>query len=1539
MSLLTKFSPGLAPFFYPLPIVFFLVSVMPLTGVAEPTTTVIVIPKESCDLPTRPYGDLMLSNSQGEILGEQRVRFGRPMARRLGVQCFHGNMQLGRVQERRYKRLSSRLARLQARAEVVGDRPNLRRRINRVETRTERFLRRVLRINIRREQTVLSSEMLLPDVSNDQETAEAGEIPICIRADINGDGRVNAQDLAIVLSYWGTNYPAADLTNDGKVGPADMSIILACWGATPAPDDQIPPQILISPEGHTINEGDSVTLRVFVSGSAPLNYQWRFNGQDISNATTDKLEINSALPEDDGLYSVMVSNTYGSEISESARITVIPASSAPTVMLHPQDQTVTAGQMATFSVEAIGDALVYQWYKDGEILPGATQPEYLIKATMPIDGSVFKVLIRNSLGSVTSQDALLSVVAGPSGSPDQNGDGSVDLFDYYRVLDAIDTQDLSADLNGDGVVDSKDLQIVIEHMVGRDGCTDTEILSPDGSCTTILCEAPGSYGQGGPSQSASSQDYSQSSSYIFVDEDGTAIEINVIGSGNFEYSAETAEKTEYGRLIRAANITFTDLSTGIKRSIGLDTIRNAASDYRIGGAGPEIDLRPSAHTDQQGLGKYIVQFASEPVAKAIGHELSLGLRVSDGVIVNRKAAIEQEQANIISAVRSGGHTVNVHRRFDTVVNAAVVSADSRALRELSRNSNVLQVVPDSEVQTSLEESIPPTRANEVWEMPDSYGIPLAGNGVRVGVIDTGVDYTHPDLGGCFGTGCKVVHGYDFVNQSNIPLDDQGHGTHVAAIVAGAAGVAPEAKIYAYKVLDHLGRGFLSDVIAGIEASMDPYGEGNFSNRLDIINLSLGGNGHPDDLGSQAIDNATAAGVLAVVAAGNAGGYFTVGSPGVARTALTVGATDNLDQLANFSSRGPVFAAHEKLVKPDIVAPGVLICAALSSVHMPIFSQWTCNNSDQHMAISGTSMAAPHVAGVAALIKQAYPELNAEQLKLLITQSADRLPYDIAQMGTGRVNALRALEYGLVIKAENLDYSSGPNTMRIELKNLLGQPTGIRFNSATYLNYFPSYGETGEFTISNNHEYCITENTIVDIPVDMSVPTNGVYFANLDYTLFSDCNFSADSDHRTLPFLVSQATQITVAYEMNEDRNPTNVIARAFCYDPLPDRRPLNHAMLSARFLEVEPGQTGSVTMDFFTEPANYEECQVLLEESFRADQQGFNPMNRVFMTHDLSDYVFFSDSNAAPNNLYQEILEAMPEHEKLSAITYSTLSGSVVHSTGTCVDYIPTVLSNDGPGLGILAENFNISANHKNLTSNITPFTVYMGLGSVSRDFRDPKTVKKDLVIHNPTVLEQPDNLTVRLSTNLHGSISLGASTGGKMFAPFPHQQRIVSKNLDERHYAMWGSATLAFHGQANHMEGSIRNSGYWLPNYESERIDYLAGPFSFSLQENANNSFIGYIMDESSGHSFWIGRRTTSSSIPPVFGNISTRLPSGATYHGTGSNILICGNNIHNSNPQIPSCPNGTYRLGYDYTNEIIGGPQGEALVCRVNGQNNFCN
>ncbi len=371
-------------------------------------------------------------------------------------------------------------------------------------------------------------------------------------------------------------------------------------------------------------------------------------------------------------------------------------------------------------------------------------------------------------------------------------------------------------------------------------------------------------------------------------------------------------------------------------------------------------------------------------------------------------------AGLESAVRaeSGGRAASValRRRFEAAFNGVAITA-SRALADRVRQlPYVTGVFPDDSVHALLDASDAQIRADSLRAR-----LGLSGEGIVVSIIDTGVDYGHPALGGCFGPGCRVIGGYDFVNGDADPMDDHGHGTHVAGIVggngAGLTGVAPAVRFLAYKVLGASGGGAQSDVIAGIDRSLDPDGNPLTDDAADVINLSLGGSGDADGPLAQAVDEAVAAGVVCVVAAGNSGGYLTIGSPGCARQAITVGAVTSLDQIASFSSRGP--AAPDDAIKPDVVAPGV-----------GIVSTWPGGGS---RALSGTSMATPHVAGVAALLRQLHPGWSPAAIKSALMNSAVDLGADPFQQGAGRIDALAAGTSGVSIQPASLSFGLSPTT--------------------------------------------------------------------------------------------------------------------------------------------------------------------------------------------------------------------------------------------------------------------------------------------------------------------------------------------------------------------------------------------------------------------------------------------------------------------------------------------------------------------------------
>lgn len=275
------------------------------------------------------------------------------------------------------------------------------------------------------------------------------------------------------------------------------------------------------------------------------------------------------------------------------------------------------------------------------------------------------------------------------------------------------------------------------------------------------------------------------------------------------------------------------------------------------------------------------------------------------------------------------------------------------------------------------------------------------NDVVIAVIDTGIDAAHVDL-----DGGKVIGWKDYVGSKTTPYDDNGHGTHVSGIAAGSGdgnssykGVAYGAALVGIKVLDKNGSGSMSTVDAGINWAISNKSLYN----IKVINLSLGTSGSSDgtDSTSVAVNNAVANGIAVAVAAGNSGpAKYTVGSPGAASSAITVGAMADVGEngfnLAQFSSRGPTADGR---VKPDIAAPGYNITAPKA------------NSTNGYITYSGTSMATPFTAGVIALMIDAKPTITASTIKsTLMNTSLGWGPAGTdVDYGAGRLQAYDAIK--------------------------------------------------------------------------------------------------------------------------------------------------------------------------------------------------------------------------------------------------------------------------------------------------------------------------------------------------------------------------------------------------------------------------------------------------------------------------------------------------------------------------------------------------
>jgi minor extracellular serine protease Vpr len=481
--------------------------------------------------------------------------------------------------------------------------------------------------------------------------------------------------------------------------------------------------------------------------------------------------------------------------------------------------------------------------------------------------------------------------------------------------------------------------------------------------------------------------------------------------------------------------------------------------------------------------------------------------------------------DIVHKIERQYPSLEIKRVFRKVFSGVSVYGPRIEIEKLLKEPGVQQAEPAAVYKVSIEDSVPFIGGDDIRGLFDANDKRLTGKGVKVGIIDTGIDYLHPDLRH------NYKGGYDLVDGDNDPMETQSyegestiHGTHVAGIIAANGkirGIAPEADIIAYRALGPGGYGTSEQVIAAIEKAIE--------DGIDIINLSLGNsvNG-PDWPTSIALNKAVESGIIAVTSSGNSGPeLWTVGSPGTASKAISVGAStppmeiphvkigmndrnipltqllgakawdfsrpqeivykgfgtkedlkdvkdkvvllkrgkltftekvmnakeagakavliyNNMkghfagsleteidipaaslskedgelikkqlqkgerflqtvylhqeDHLADFSSRGPVTSTWEP--KPDVVAPGVAIHSTVP---------------DGYVAMHGTSMAAPHVAGACALIKQAHPNWTPDQIKAALMNTAKTLikpngtPYAPYEQGAGRIQVKEAVQ--------------------------------------------------------------------------------------------------------------------------------------------------------------------------------------------------------------------------------------------------------------------------------------------------------------------------------------------------------------------------------------------------------------------------------------------------------------------------------------------------------------------------------------------------
>lgn len=381
----------------------------------------------------------------------------------------------------------------------------------------------------------------------------------------------------------------------------------------------------------------------------------------------------------------------------------------------------------------------------------------------------------------------------------------------------------------------------------------------------------------------------------------------------------------------------------------------------------------------------------EPVAKNRVGNRSFATRAEH--IHALQAEAQASQANLMSflaplAVENGRQPASVTEIESLwLINRMVVTASPEVIAKLRARTDVVQVREDHEIKMlqPVVDVTPPSdegltyglkkiRAEEAWNMG------FTGNGVVVGHLDTGVQANHPDLEG------KIIAFKDMhASSSPISFDGQGHGTHTAGTIIGGSagggpiGVAPGAKMIVGRIFNEAGVTTGTKLLRAMNWVCDPDGNAETDDGPDLISNSWGGPQESDQPGGdlwEACQRWVDLGILPVFAAGNSGPFGKVGTPGAYPHVLAVGSTNWFNWLSFFSSKGPAIWEGTEITKPDVCAPGSAIYSA--------------KDGGGYVKLDGTSMACPHVAGVAALMLEANPNLTVPQMVDILRGTAKDL---------------------------------------------------------------------------------------------------------------------------------------------------------------------------------------------------------------------------------------------------------------------------------------------------------------------------------------------------------------------------------------------------------------------------------------------------------------------------------------------------------------------------------------------------------------------
>lgn len=425
-------------------------------------------------------------------------------------------------------------------------------------------------------------------------------------------------------------------------------------------------------------------------------------------------------------------------------------------------------------------------------------------------------------------------------------------------------------------------------------------------------------------------------------------------------------------------------------------------------------LRSHAHKMDRALRRAVVSLFRPPAAApCVLHRPLVQLRQSLhglDVIIELSGALAAEDAGSWQRwLRLVGGRLRHHL---PEIGGLAARIPFNVLKALLEHEEVRRISLDYRVRALLDVASPSVLADRVWQSGRT------GKGVTLAVLDTGI-HPHPDL---TQPRNRIRAFVDLVNGRAKPYDDNGHGTHCAGDAAGNGqasggryrGPAWEADLVGVKVLDKEGNGAASTVMAGLQWCIKHKDE----HGIRVVSLSLGApaeQSYRADPLCRMLKRASEAGLLCCVAAGNSGpDSGSILSPGIDPLAVTVGAMDDRrtvgradDGIAGFSSRGPTV---DGLNKPDVVAPGVNVVSLRvpnSYLAKTRKTRSAAGAGDYYSSLSGTSMATPIVAGVAALVLEANPDLAPADVKRILMETAEDRGYPADVQGAGYVDAAAA----------------------------------------------------------------------------------------------------------------------------------------------------------------------------------------------------------------------------------------------------------------------------------------------------------------------------------------------------------------------------------------------------------------------------------------------------------------------------------------------------------------------------------------------------